>query len=576
MNKHLTIAFATVALTGASAFAQNHDWKAPASASKKESPVPASASALAKGKALYAVQCAVCHGPSGRGDGAAAAALVPPPRNLMEAAIQGQSDGAIFWKLTQGRAPMPSFAGVSEEDRWSVIQYIRKLGGGSIKSGPVPKPVPDASTVPAAASAESDPTELALLPPAESETGPVSREEYNALLGRMAELEKRLVASEGQVATREASVDQSLSELATKNESVGKVADSTRPGTTKFLLSGYGVAGYEDRPGESGKFYAGFNPIFLWSLSDRLFFEGELELELTSDATDVALEYANLSYLVNDYVTAKAGKFLAPFGTFADRLHPAWINKLPDFPLGVGHGGIGPMALVGGQLSGGSNLGPTKLNYAVYAANGPLQSPHTDMPEEIGALDFNNFTETNSRSYGGRIGFLPIPELEVGYSLQLVTGPVDARLQAVDLAYTREFGGLHGTLDMRGQWIWSDAGNFSYLPEMAPRAEGAAPDAMPIAFENRRNGGYVQLAYRPTLATNHIVKNFEIVGRYDRLSLPTAVGFSDDPEHFTFGLNYWLSPSTVIRAAYQFDLSDPYLDADLNGNALLFQAAMGF
>ncbi|MEO8350191.1 MAG: cytochrome c [Chthoniobacteraceae bacterium] len=278
MKKHLTFVFATAAFIGTSAAAQTYDWKAPGSASKKANPVPASAAALAKGKAIYFVQCAFCHGASGHGDGPAAAALVPKPRNLTDPAILGQSDGAIFWKLTQGRAPMPAFAGVSEKERWSVIHYIRSLGGGAVKPGPAPKPKPAASALPAAKSVESDTTALALIPQAELQTGPVSREEYNALLQRMAELEKRLVAAGGQSAAREVAVDQSLSELEEKSEAVSKLADSTRPGTTNFLLVGYGVAGFEDRPGESGKFYAGFNPIFLWTLSDRRFLRASSSL----------------------------------------------------------------------------------------------------------------------------------------------------------------------------------------------------------------------------------------------------------------------------------------------------------
>lgn len=127
MNKHLTIGVAVAAFIGASALAQTYDWKAPARASKKQNPVPASAAAVAKGKALYSAQCAACHGAAGHGDGPAAAALVPKPRNLSEPAILSQSDGSIFWKLTEGKAPMPSFAGVSEEERWSVIHYVRTL-----------------------------------------------------------------------------------------------------------------------------------------------------------------------------------------------------------------------------------------------------------------------------------------------------------------------------------------------------------------------------------------------------------------------------------------------------------------
>ncbi len=567
MKKHLTFVFATAAFIGTSAAAQSYDWKAPGSASKKANPVPASATALAKGKALYSVQCVVCHGASGHGDGPAAAALVPKPRNLTDPAIQGESDGAMFWKLTQGRAPMPAFAGVSEEERWSVIHYIRSLGGGAVKRGPAPKPKPAASALPAAKSLEPDPTALALIPQAELQTGPVSREEYNALLQRMAELEKRLVAAGGQSAAREVAVDQSLSELAQKSESTSKLADSTKPGTTKFLIAGYGFAGFEDRPGKSGKFNAGVNPILLWKLNDRLFFESELEFTLAADGTDVNLEYANLSYLLNDYMTVKAGKFLAPFGTFADRYHPAWINKLPDHPLALTEGGIAPFAQTGVQISGGFPVGRMKLNYALYAANGPQLITDTTVPADIGRFEFGNFTDTNSRAYGGRIGILPIPELEFGYSFQQIAGPANARLHSVDLSYAHEFDAIKGMLDVRSQWAWSDAGRFLAVSE----AEGET-----ITFDNRRNGGYVQLAYRPTKAKGDWLRNVELVGRWERLNQPTGLTLAGDEVRWTVGLNYWLGPSTVLKAGYEFIRRNGGESGNVNGNALLFQAAMGF
>ena len=52
------------------------------------------------------------------------------------------------------------------------------------------------------------------------------------------------------------------------------------PGTTKFLLAGYGTAGFTARSGEDPFFDASFNAIFLWKLTDRLLFEGELEFRI--------------------------------------------------------------------------------------------------------------------------------------------------------------------------------------------------------------------------------------------------------------------------------------------------------
>jgi len=147
------------------------------------------------------------------------------------------------------------------------------------------------------------------------------------------------------------------SQLEQEVGSLKKIVDGLRGGSSKHLFSGYAFAGYEDRTGESGSFNAGFNPIFLWKPADRLFFEGELELELSDGETELSLEYAHLNYSLNDYVTLGAGKFLSPFGIFRERLHPAWINKLPDAPLAYGHDGIIPPTILGAQIRGGIPVG---------------------------------------------------------------------------------------------------------------------------------------------------------------------------------------------------------------------------
>jgi mono/diheme cytochrome c family protein len=102
------------------------NWTAPARVSAKKNPVPADAASIARGKALYTAQCLTCHGASGRGDGPQAPQLEQNPGNLTK--LQGQSDGALFWKVTQGKTPMPTFAQLlSEQQRWDVVNYILTL-----------------------------------------------------------------------------------------------------------------------------------------------------------------------------------------------------------------------------------------------------------------------------------------------------------------------------------------------------------------------------------------------------------------------------------------------------------------
>ena len=100
----------------------------------------------------------------------------------------------------------------------------------------------------------------------------------------------------------------------------------------------------------------------------------------------LGLEYANMAYLLTKSLTLRAGKFLVPFGTFVPNLHPAWINKFPTRPLGAGHDGILPGAAIGLELRGAAYLGPVKINYSVYAVNGPQLNDGSVEAEEGGVL----------------------------------------------------------------------------------------------------------------------------------------------------------------------------------------------
>lgn len=103
-------------------------WKAPARAAKKQNPFPADNASLQAGKRVYEAECSSCHGPKGKGDGPSAKDLEVPAGDLSNPALWGQSDGELFWKLTEGRKPMPSYAQtLTEEQRWHVVNFLRTL-----------------------------------------------------------------------------------------------------------------------------------------------------------------------------------------------------------------------------------------------------------------------------------------------------------------------------------------------------------------------------------------------------------------------------------------------------------------
>lgn len=92
--------------------------------------VPAAPPEPARAAALYAQQCAVCHGPTGHGDGPAAAGLDPPPIAFTDAARAAQrTPFALYEVISQGvpGTGMASFAALPEDDRWALAFYVGSL-----------------------------------------------------------------------------------------------------------------------------------------------------------------------------------------------------------------------------------------------------------------------------------------------------------------------------------------------------------------------------------------------------------------------------------------------------------------
>lgn len=104
-------------------------WKAPAWADTLKNPYANRVEeAIKAGKTIFQQQCVVCHGDKGRSDGPAGMALSPRPSDLTSEEVQAQTDGALFWKISEGRGAMPAFKNMlSEEQRWQVVTYLRTL-----------------------------------------------------------------------------------------------------------------------------------------------------------------------------------------------------------------------------------------------------------------------------------------------------------------------------------------------------------------------------------------------------------------------------------------------------------------
>ncbi len=388
----------------------------------------------------------------------------------------------------------------------------------------------------------------------------VTKQQYDALQQRVRNLEQQLHSRE---AAPPASPTAGSSLQDQINDLKQEVSDN-RLGTTKFLLTGTAFGNFEAPQHGNSTFNAGFSPIFLWELNDQLLFEGEVEFEIEDSDTVTKLEYAQILYSPFDFLTVGAGKFLSPLNQFVERYEPRWINRLADAPLAF-YDSILPESEVGVQLRGGVPVGPARARYALYLSNGPKLSDANP-----GQLDFDNFTDNNKfKAFGGHFGVLPIPEMELGYGFETsrvadsgADDELDVFLQTVDLNVTSEVPALAGRMQFLAQWAWSnlDRGTFSLEDEST------------TTFKNDQNGGYFQLSYRPTLVDATVLRNFELVTRYDRLDVPGSVPDGRDENRVALGVDYWLDSNTVLKTEYELDQVQHGSDND----RALVELATGF
>jgi hypothetical protein len=145
-----------------------------------------------------------------------------------------------------------------------------------------------------------------------------------------------------------------------------------------------------------------------WVFETRATFETDLvqvpgESGYHGGPVQKEVEYAQLDFIANSYLTLTVGRFLTPFGIFNERLYPVWIRNLQSDPL-ILPIGVGPSnASTGAMVRGGFKAHPKfNINYAAY-----FSALSTVTPVD------------SARFAGGRAGiFVPAARLEIGGSFQ--------------------------------------------------------------------------------------------------------------------------------------------------------------
>lgn len=111
------------------AYEQNKQWVVPEEFKSLRNPMQPTESNLQAARALYSNECTQCHGDRGKGDGPEARSHFPLPADLSDATrMSTVTDGAIFYQISEGRRPMPSFKNRMTQDQlWQLVLLVRSF-----------------------------------------------------------------------------------------------------------------------------------------------------------------------------------------------------------------------------------------------------------------------------------------------------------------------------------------------------------------------------------------------------------------------------------------------------------------
>ncbi|MEI7802612.1 MAG: hypothetical protein WCI97_08215 [Bacteroidota bacterium] len=380
---------------------------------------------------------------------------------------------------------------------------------------------------------------------------------------------------------------------------VNKKNLSAASGKTKMLLTGAGWFGFAyDNDAKFNFNSYGFAPVFLWKISDKLFFESEIE----APNGEFELEFAKLNYAVNNYISIGAGRMLTPFGAYGEKWEPAFIERFPNNPIipdedflpGGTHLNWG--AIMGLDVRGRVPLGNSRLSYVVFVSNGPA------LDNSNGLIDYENLDDNNAnKQVGGRIGLLPFSNscLELGFSYEkgIAGNPEDSVYQinsewkdyskvgasamAVDLNFVKSIPKIKSIIGVKGQfssYMVDDA--YYSVPEGFTATNYAPGDSTLYTFNNTLQNYYAQFSFRPALLKNKCLKNVELLFRYNSLTEPKDAAWSEKDNNgaggvvtrMDIGLCYWLNWRTGLRFAYE---STTHVNGE-QSSELLARFVMGF
>lgn len=330
--------------------------------------------------------------------------------------------------------------------------------------------------------------------------------------------------------------------------------------TNHFILTGYGTVGYGVvTQGENeNAFTTSLNPIMLFQFQDQILFEAEFEFEFEGGVTETGLEYAQLDVILNDNITLVGGKFLLPFGVFADRLHPTWINKFPTAPPIYGHHvsafGAAPLLPIISDIGVMARgvVAADRFNLALNAY--AIQGPSIEGEDEIPEFEFRASSEDSNtdKMFGGRVDLVFPPWLEL--NLSAFNGDYDEQ-NILDLTGWNLAGEVHyNGFEVRGEY-------------MQIRQEIETTSGFPTFS---REGFYAQASYR--------IGAWEPVLRWTQIFESDLEGEIQDVGAWQagFGVDYWFSPSIALMSGFELNREGGIEADELDNNRFILHIAYGF
>lgn len=248
-----------------------------------------------------------------------------------------------------------------------------------------------------------------------------------------------------------------------------------------------------------------------WLIESRDTFESDLSQGPGSGFHGKVLkevDYLQLDFIANPYMTVTVGRFLTPFGIFNERFYPIWIRNLQTdpliLPMGIGPSNASTGAMVRGGFPATSRF---NINYAAYFSTLSTVSP----------LD-------SSRFAGGRLGiFIPSERIEIGGSFQHLLQ--DDRSNSF---------GFHGAwqpaalpFDLRGEYERSSQGS----------------------------GYWIEPAYRLSQLPfgQNAMRRTQLVARMQQFwvgALPSNSLLPANTRQFEFGVNYYFENGLRAVSSY--------------------------